>query len=75
MPSPWRRGGSTTAVPVAPVDAEGRLRPDADDVVCVLTPPDFFAVGQFYADFGQVDDDDVAVLLDRAAEHGGGSGI
>jgi predicted phosphoribosyltransferase len=62
------------AVPVAPQGADRRLRPDADDVVCVLTPDDFSAVGQFYADFSQIRDHDVAALLERA-EHGGGSGI
>ena len=35
----------------------------------VLEPPDFFAVGQFYSDFLQVDDDEVRRLL---AEVGGG---
>ena len=29
----------------------------------VIEPPDFFAVGQFYDDFAQVGDEDVAVLL------------
>jgi putative phosphoribosyl transferase len=29
----------------------------------VVEPPEFFAVGQFYRDFAQVDDDNVAALL------------
>jgi putative phosphoribosyl transferase len=29
----------------------------------VVEPPEFFAVGQFYRDFSQVDDDEVAALL------------
>lgn len=31
----------------------------------VVEPPAFFAVGQFYADFAQVDDEEVAALLRR----------
>ncbi len=33
----------------------------------VVEPPEFFAVGQFYADFSQVDDSEVARLLERRA--------
>jgi predicted phosphoribosyltransferase len=35
----------------------------ADEVVCLMTPPDFQAVGQFYRDFPQVSDDAVIGLL------------
>ncbi len=51
------------AVGVAPPDALTRLRAHADQVVCLLTPVDFSAVGQFYRDFGQVRDDEVRALL------------
>ena len=51
------------AVGVAPPDALTRLRAHADQVVCLLTPVDFSAVGQFYRDFGQVMDDEVRALL------------
>lgn len=54
---------AVVAVPVAPPG----LRLDADEVVCLLTPPDFMAVGQFYADFGQTSDEEVRELLTRAA--------
>jgi putative phosphoribosyl transferase len=63
------------AAPVAPAGIETLLRPEADDVVCLLTPGDFSAVGQFYLDFSQVADAEVTRLLQRASEHGGGSGI
>ncbi|CAM5377259.1 phosphoribosyltransferase family protein [Streptomyces hirsutus] len=39
------------AVPVAPHDWTARLGEDADELVCVHTPWDFYAIGQFYADF------------------------
>lgn len=51
------------AVGVAPPDALSRLRAHADRVVCLLTPADFSAVGQFYRDFGPVGDADVTALL------------
>jgi putative phosphoribosyl transferase len=51
------------AVPVAPAETIEALRGDADDVVCLETPPNFFAVGQFYRDFHQVGDAEVARIL------------
>lgn len=51
------------AVGVAPPDALARLRAHADEVFCLQAPEDFSAVGQFYRDFGQVADDEVAALL------------
>jgi len=54
------------AAPVAPSEAVQSLRAEADDVVCLETPSDFDAIGQFYADFRQVSDDEVVALLERA---------
>jgi predicted phosphoribosyltransferase len=51
------------AVPVAPPDTVEKVREHADDVVCLYTPENFQAVGQFYADFGQVEDEEVIALL------------
>lgn len=51
------------AVPVAPPDALDVLRDRADEVVCLETPEDFRAVGQFYCDFSEVDDEQAAGLL------------
>jgi predicted phosphoribosyltransferase len=65
-----RRAGAAEVVVAAPVasrDAAARLRREADAVVLLRTPADFAAVGQFYADFGQVEDDEVRGLL-RARE-------
>jgi predicted phosphoribosyltransferase len=39
-----------------------------DDVVAVITPEPFYAVGQMYADFTQVSDADVFEILRRANE-------
>jgi predicted phosphoribosyltransferase len=41
-------------------------------VVSVLVPDDFYAVGQFYRDFGQVDDDEVTALLSAWRKAGPG---
>jgi putative phosphoribosyl transferase len=51
------------AVPVGPASACHHLSREADDVVCATMPPSFDAVGQVYADFHQVSDDEVRELL------------
>ncbi|MGV9358390.1 phosphoribosyltransferase family protein [Streptomyces misionensis] len=53
------------AVPVAPRDFARRLGGDADELVCLETPWDFAAVGQFYDDFAQTEDDEVTACLRR----------
>ena len=40
---------------------------DVDELVCLETPRDFAAVGQFYRDFRPTEDADVVRLLNRAA--------
>jgi putative phosphoribosyl transferase len=62
------RPGSTpkkiiVAVPVGPQSACSELAREADDVVCATMPAAFDAVGQVYADFHQVTDDEVRKLL------------
>jgi predicted phosphoribosyltransferase len=56
------------AVPVAPPGSVELVRPHADEVVCLETPERFFAVGQFYREFRQVEDDEVVKLLARATK-------
>lgn len=51
------------AVPVAPPDTLEQVAAHADKVVCLHAPENFQAVGQFYADFGQVEDEEVIALL------------
>lgn len=51
------------AVPVAPPDTLEKVRRQADEAVCLHAPENFQAVGQFYADFGQVEDEEVIALL------------
>jgi predicted phosphoribosyltransferase len=51
------------AVPVAPPDTLEKIRGYADEVVCLEAPIFFRAVGQFYADFPQVEDSEVEAIL------------
>ncbi|WNK21172.1 phosphoribosyltransferase family protein [Halomonas piscis] len=53
----------TAALGAASPDALARLEPLADEVVCLTSPSDFRGVGQFYADFAQVEDEEVIALL------------
>lgn len=39
----------------------------ADEVICLETPDPFYAVGQAYADFSSVDDDEIIRLLTAAS--------
>ncbi|UUL77313.1 phosphoribosyltransferase family protein [Pseudarthrobacter sp. Fe7] len=54
------------AVPVAPARAIVELK-EPDDVVCLLSPQDFQAVGYYYHDFSPTEDGEVVQLLDAAA--------
>jgi putative phosphoribosyl transferase len=56
------------AVPVAPPDTIERLRPEVDEVVCLLVPAFLGAIGSFYRDFRQLRDEDVIGLLEDAAQ-------
>jgi len=39
-----------------------------DELICVHTPRDFYAIGQFYEDFSQVADEQVTALLRQAVQ-------
>jgi putative phosphoribosyl transferase len=53
------------AVPVAPPDWTTRLAAEADELVAVATPQEFWAVGQWYRRFDQTSDAEVVAALDR----------
>lgn len=59
-------GRLVCAVPVSPPDTLEVVRQYADETVCLLAPPAFQAVGQFYADFPQVDDEEVIAILGQS---------
>lgn len=56
------------AVPVAAPETCAELRPMVDDLVALLTPDNFTAVGQWYDDFSQTSDEEVTQLLRQASE-------
>ena len=53
------------AMAVAPARAAATMQQEADEVVCLATPAGFYAVGQFFADFSQVTDEEVTEILAR----------
>ena len=60
--------GPTEIVVASPVGARqtcARLSALANAVVCLETPADFGAVGEWYEDFSQTTDDEVRQLLDQ----------
>ncbi len=60
------------AAPVGGVDAVRRVQ-GADDVICLLQPQAFRAVGEHYRRFGQTSDAEVVELLVEARERSGGA--
>jgi putative phosphoribosyl transferase len=59
------------AAPVASGEALLRVGAEADQVVVLEEPADFYAVGQFYEEFDQVGDEEVKSLLISARGKGG----
>ena len=55
------------AVPVAPPETIAALRDEVDEIVCLETPALFGAIGQFYADFRQLEDAEVIAALQARA--------
>ena len=53
------------AIGVAPAQALPRIEAEADEVVCLYAPDDFSAVGQFFEDFSEVNDEMVVSALSR----------
>ena len=51
------------AIGVAPPQTLERIRSEADEVVCLHSPADFYAVGQFFEDFSEVTDEMVVAAL------------
>ena len=56
------------AVPVAPPETVEKLKEEVDEVFCLHTPSEFYAIGQFYENFEQTSDEEVVKLLNQARE-------
>ena len=57
------------AVPVAAPEVCEEFHNEVDEIVCVLTPEPFTAVGAWYADFSQTTDEEVRELLESTEKH------
>lgn len=55
------------AVPVAPAESLAALRMLCDEVICLMSPSPFYAVGAHYLDFSQTSDEEVVQLLEAAS--------
>ncbi len=53
------------ALPIAPPETVRELAQEADRVVCLEQPPHFRALGYYYRNFEQLEDDAVLAALDR----------
>jgi predicted phosphoribosyltransferase len=55
------------AIPVAPPEAVQRIRAmeEVEEVICLETPRNFHAVGQFYEDFAPVSDEEALAIFER----------
>ena len=64
-----RRHGATrivAAVPVGAADSIAALAHEVDELCCLIAPPDFHAVSQWYRDFAQTGDEETQDLLAAA---------
>jgi putative phosphoribosyl transferase len=69
-----RRQGPARIVVAVPIGAAStceEFQEIADECICAATPEPFRAVGLWYEDFSQTEDDEVAELLARAGAPGG----
>ena len=55
------------AAPVIAASTYREMQRAADEVVAVMVPEHFYAVGQWYEDFSQTSDEEVRDLLAQAA--------
>lgn len=63
-----RPGKIVIAAPVASEPAVEMLAKEADEVIVLLIPSEFYGVGAFYEDFRQVSDEEVMYYLDKLKE-------
>jgi putative phosphoribosyl transferase len=66
-----RAGTIVVAVPVGARATCEELRAEADDVICISEPEEFYAVGLWYEDFSQVTDEEIRELLEQSVQETG----
>lgn len=57
------------AIPVAPPQTCAEIKAEVDELVCLLSPPDFYAIGVWYDNFSQTTDEEVRSLLSNPTPH------
>lgn len=57
--------GVTVAVPVAPAGVLQSLKEEGTRVVCLETPAEFLAIGEFYSEFDPVEDAEVKMIIEE----------
>lgn len=58
--------GLIAAIPVSPPETAEELKGMVDELICLNTPADFMAVGNYYDDFQQVPDETVVEMLEKS---------
>ena len=53
------------AIPVVPPDIINKLKSEVDELIYIDAPDIFYAIGAFYDDFRQVEDEEVKVILKK----------
>ncbi len=61
------------AVPTAAPGSYAEVKRQVDEIVALMTPGDFYAVGQWYEDFAQITDAEVTEFLELAGHGSKGS--
>lgn len=62
------------AVPVGAPDSVAQVGGLVDEMLCPFTPEPFSSIGQWYAEFGQVSDEEVQTFLHEAWQHDDATG-
>lgn len=57
------------AVPVIPADTVNKLKSEVNELIYLDAPEIFYAIGAFYDDFRQVEDEEVIKLLQKNLDH------
>ena len=63
------------AVPVIPKDTLQKIKSMVDTIVSLETPREFLAVGQFYNEFEQIEDEEVMSILSNFKKIGDKNGL
>ncbi|HEV2286538.1 MAG TPA: phosphoribosyltransferase family protein [Steroidobacteraceae bacterium] len=64
-----RKAGAAAVVAAAPVasrEALALIEAECDETVVLMIPPSLYAVGEWYLDFAQIEDEEVCALLRHA---------